>query len=345
MCTGGIVWYVEEIYERYLGVLRNIKGDSISLMDIMTDYIVRLRLVLVCLVLLGFGLLLLWVAAGCGSQFYGGLVDDRSLDDVPTESPTTSLDVLAEVREEESQLTPGDFGIPDEVKSHSNGLLATDELSIPKGSVASDVREKEAVDAVGANVAEPIHAVFDPTDINSPCAGIGKLDGSCETRDVSRFVLFSARRGGSAYFDEENVHSYANYNTSDYLLGAGPNVITVAYDHIGEARSYDLYRRTHAAGEFGDEILMTETEYQTALQRVVWAAESLLAGILEGREEMVFLAPMGAHNAIAVEAWQAVAQWDVLARGDGTTYLHISKMVLPTVNSGPLTHTKSRTSC
>ena len=33
---------------------------------------------------------------------------------------------------------------------------------------------------------------------------------------------------------------------------------------------------------------------------------------------MVFLAPMGAHNAIAIEAWQVVAQWDV-ETVDGTT--------------------------
>ena len=32
---------------------------------------------------------------------------------------------------------------------------------------------------------------------------------------------------------------------------------------------------------------------------------------MEGQESVVFLAPMGAHNAIAIEAWQVVAQWDV----------------------------------
>ncbi len=32
---------------------------------------------------------------------------------------------------------------------------------------------------------------------------------------------------------------------------------------------------------------------------------------IEGSESVLFLAPMEAHNAIAVEAWQAVAQWDL----------------------------------
>ena len=44
---------------------------------------------------------------------------------------------------------------------------------------------------------------------------------------------------------------------------------------------------------------------------LVEAVESFLRGALEGHEGVVFLAPMGAHNAIAVEAWQAVEQWGV----------------------------------
>ena len=43
-----------------------------------------------------------------------------------------------------------------------------------------------------------------------------------------------------------------------------------------------------------------------------------MAAFIGGRESVVFLAPMGAHNAIAVEAWQAVAQWD-LQIGDDTS--------------------------
>ena len=39
--------------------------------------------------------------------------------------------------------------------------------------------------------------------------------------------------------------------------------------------------------------------------------ESLLSALLEGRQSLVFLAPLAAHGAIAVEAWQAVAQWDL----------------------------------
>ena len=43
----------------------------------------------------------------------------------------------------------------------------------------------------------------------------------------------------------------------------------------------------------------------------MWDTEAALSGIVEGRESVVFLAPMGAHHAIAIEAWRVVAQWDV----------------------------------
>ena len=36
---------------------------------------------------------------------------------------------------------------------------------------------------------------------------------------------------------------------------------------------------------------------------------------MEGRESVVFLAPLGAHSAIAIEAWQVIAQWDVQTGG------------------------------
>ena len=111
---------------------------------------------------------------------------------------------------------------------------------------------------------------------------------------------------------------YADYTVSEYLLGAGPTTLTVAYDRMGEAHSYGLYRLSHAAGEFGDEPLLSEGEYQAELDDEVWEAESSLVSGIGGRESVVFLAPMGAHHAIAIEAWQVVAQWDVQRDGQGT---------------------------
>ena len=44
------------------------------------------------------------------------------------------------------------------------------------------------------------------------------------------------------------------------------------------------------------------------------------AGVVECAptvEDVLFLAPMGAHNAIAVESWQVVEQWDLQRAADG----------------------------
>ena len=111
---------------------------------------------------------------------------------------------------------------------------------------------------------------------------------------------------------------FVDFDTQEYLLGTGPDVLTVGYDHMAEVRSYELYSLAHAAGEFGNEMLVTEGEYESALQDAAWSVELLLAGLVEGRESVVFLAPMGAHGAIAVEAWQVVAQWDLQTDDEGT---------------------------
>lgn len=115
---------------------------------------------------------------------------------------------------------------------------------------------------------------------------------------------------------------YSEYIVQEYPLGSGStgasNKLTVAYDRIGESRSYELYELAHAGGEFGSESLMTEAEYAGWRSQLASDVELVLGAVLEGRESVVFLAPMGAHNAIAVEAWQAIAQWDVQTDDDGT---------------------------
>ncbi len=113
---------------------------------------------------------------------------------------------------------------------------------------------------------------------------------------------------------------YIDYTVAEYLLGSGSTTSkqTVAYDRMGEARSYDLYVGSHEEGEFSEDRFMSEAEYEEYLDFLVSDMELVFATIMENSEAIVFLAPMGAHNAIAVEAWQAVAQWDVQRADDGT---------------------------
>ena len=114
---------------------------------------------------------------------------------------------------------------------------------------------------------------------------------------------------------------FVDYVAHEFLLGSGvtaTTTLTVTYDRRGEARVYDLYREAHEAGEFGGQELMNEAEYLGWLGLLVSDTERVLSLIFEDRESVVFLAPMGAHHAIALEAWQAVAQWDIQVDAQGT---------------------------
>ena len=105
---------------------------------------------------------------------------------------------------------------------------------------------------------------------------------------------------------------------SGFLLGTGttPTTVTVAYDRMDEAAAYDLYVREHDSGTYGTDPLQTRGEYEAVRQAQVIAAENARRAEIGGREAVVFLAPMGAHNAIGFEAWQAVAQWAVVTDDD-----------------------------
>lgn len=71
---------------------------------------------------------------------------------------------------------------------------------------------------------------------------------------------------------------------------------------------------------FGDSPLMTEDEYRVWREELVTRIETDLIGWIGGRESVLFLAPMGAHGAIAIEVWQAVTQWDLQQEGDGLAH-------------------------
>ena len=139
-------------------------------------------------------------------------------------------------------------------------------------------------------------------------------------RETAKSNLLAIARGGLST-EYMFLTCYVDYIVSEYLLGAGPSTLTVAYDRMDEAYAYDLYRLEHADGSFGPATstpMMSEGEYHAELDSEVWAAESSLAAMIGDRESIVFLAPMGAHNAIAVEAWQVVAQWDLQTDDQGT---------------------------
>ena len=135
--------------------------------------------------------------------------------------------------------------------------------------------------------------------------------------ETVRNNFLSLAKGGLST-DYMFLTCYVDYTVQEYLLGSGQTsaTLSVAYDRRGEERSYGLYRDAHGLGEFGDQGLFSEGEYADYLDAIASDVELILSLVSEGRESVVFLAPMGAHNAIAVEAWQAVAQWDLQTDDD-----------------------------
>ena len=75
--------------------------------------------------------------------------------------------------------------------------------------------------------------------------------------------------------------------------------------------SYDLYARAYAAGQFVNAPLRSRGEYHAYRDSRLREMEDQLSSVIEGRESIVFLAPMAAYLPVTVQAWQAVAQWDV----------------------------------
>ena len=136
-------------------------------------------------------------------------------------------------------------------------------------------------------------------------------------RETAKANFLAIARGGES-MDYLFLTCFADYAVTNFLLGTGttPATVTVAYDRMDEAAAYDLYVREHDTGTYGDAALQTRGEYEAGLQAQVVAAETALSAEMGGREAVVFLAPMGAHNAIGFEAWQAVAQWAVVTDDD-----------------------------
>ena len=75
--------------------------------------------------------------------------------------------------------------------------------------------------------------------------------------------------------------------------------------------SYDLYARAYAAGQFINAPLRSLGEYQAYLYSQLQEMEDQLSNVIGGRESIVFLAPMGVYQPVTVQAWMAIAQWDV----------------------------------
>ena len=128
----------------------------------------------------------------------------------------------------------------------------------------------------------------------------------------------SAMVDGGLNTDYVFLICYAQYTVIEYLLGAGPRNVIVAYETGNRAPSYGLYSRVYAVGALGDGEQLSESELTALRDEIAVEAASELEKSAGNRESVVFLAPLGANATIAVEAWQVVEQWDMQRDDDGT---------------------------
>lgn len=104
-------------------------------------------------------------------------------------------------------------------------------------------------------------------------------------------------RGG---IDENflSLHCFVDYIASEYILGAGNtgNKLTVVYGTLIDADSCELYRQSQDDGFIPREILPSEPEYMEQMAEAASTWEGVLRESVEGREGVLFLAPMAAQE-------------------------------------------------
>ena len=120
--------------------------------------------------------------------------------------------------------------------------------------------------------------------------------------------------------DYQFLTCYADHDVTEYILGAGPDRITVAYDRrtAEPTMSYDLYKEAHDNDYFGNQPLMTTNQHKAETDRKMLEAKRSLDSILDSRNAVIFLSPMAAHHTIAVQAWQVIAQWEIQTDDEAT---------------------------
>ena len=131
---------------------------------------------------------------------------------------------------------------------------------------------------------------------------------------ASRVTMLALIKGiayGGVSTDYSFLACHVDYSVSEYLLGSGATAITATYYLRIPGMSYQFYQEAHAAGRFGDEPLLSKVLHEAILEQLRVEYENRYNEILQGRESVVFLVPMGAYQAIAVEAWLVAEQWDV----------------------------------
>ncbi len=106
---------------------------------------------------------------------------------------------------------------------------------------------------------------------------------------------------------------YADYHVSEYLLGTGPEKVTVAYGSIFFTETgWDVIKKPTAVAMYTDEKPIDKERYeQERLRPLEEVLRTHLTHALSNRETIVFLHPASALGDLAIETWSGLAHWDV----------------------------------
>ncbi len=117
------------------------------------------------------------------------------------------------------------------------------------------------------------------------------------------------------------VSCYVDFRVSEYMLGNGPAVVTAAYHRVSGADSYAVYSQLDLVLDDPGDSKLTRDQYHVWLAGLVQHVAATGGSLIEGRESVVFLAPIAAqHWDISIEAWQAVEQWDLQEDEQGVVH-------------------------
>ena len=240
--------------------------------------------------LLGLGLLLLLAVFGCGSGSQEGSPNYDTQLEQPAESPMQNRPPCVGADEMDNSCEARDVSLFDLSRSDlfSSRQRGSAQFYEGTASTVEEVLEK----GLRLEEASPVHIAFRGAarqdSVRCDLRGVARTPDQREaairfwldldddealpsSSEVERLFMEeldkvspaypeSARanfrtlaRGGSST-DYLFLTCFVDYDADEYVLGDGPDPITVAHDHMAEVRSYELYSRAHAAGEFGDEV-------------------------------------------------------------------------------------------
>ena len=111
------------------------------------------------------------------------------------------------------------------------------------------------------------------------------------------------------------LHCYADFVVTEYILGDGPDTVTVSYPSTTTSQmpSWELLssHRPHLDWYADHDVVSREHYLDHTLSYIDRLRWEYIATSLHNRDTIVFLHPQLSDGNLAVETWSAIAHWDI----------------------------------